>query len=118
MSIAKGEWIINRSGDLFSVATHDEPICDFWQLEEETHNIIVYENAETNAELIAAAPKTKQQRDDLLAACKATKAILQDIASRHIHGSFRRNRVYSDGYEGIDILEVEIAKAEKQGTLP
>ena len=70
MEHTKGKWEIQEYSGLFAIGTHDDSICKLWELEEETHNRLAFENAQANARLIAAAPETKQQRDDLLAACK------------------------------------------------
>ena len=41
-------------------------------------------HAEAHARFIAAAPKTKRQRDKLLEACKEAKALLYEVAEMNI----------------------------------
>jgi len=50
---------------------------------------------------------------DLLAACEATKNILEDINFRHSNKkSFHNNRIAADSSTGIEILINAIAKAK------
>ena len=68
MSISKGIWKIDFDKESklpISISTNCNNICSF------SNTCHLYPSKlEDNAQLIAAAPETKQQRDDLLAALK------------------------------------------------
>ena len=96
------KWEIQEHGGLFAIGTYDDTICKLWELEEETHNKLGFENAEANAYLIAAAP-------DLLAACKR---MLGSMGCDELNNG----RVFDDDLrkEVKEAAKQAIAKAEKE----
>ncbi len=63
----EGKLIINYNQDRYSIGTCEDPVCDFWQLQEETHDFTIYENAEANAKEFL---RRWNSQPALLAACK------------------------------------------------
>ena len=50
MERTKGKLEVQNNGDLFAIGTYDDAICKLWELEEETHHKLEFENAKANAE--------------------------------------------------------------------
>jgi len=102
----KGEWTAEKNRK-----RRGENDIDTYSIEAEGKTIAYVGTCgsignEVNARLIAAAP-------DLLAACEATKNILEDINFRHSNKkSFHNNRIAADSSTGIEILINAIAKAK------
>lgn len=79
----KGKWeVINTSGRELGVRNEDGFICflpvPFKYADQEERYKEEMEEYQANAELIAAAPKTAQQRDDLLAASEQAIKLLKE----------------------------------------
>ena len=67
MGITEGEWVVIDSGGRVMLKAVGKPqiICTL-----ETMPLKITREIKANARLIAAAPKIKRQRDELLAACE------------------------------------------------
>ncbi len=67
MSITKGKWEVQSR---FLIVNEDRKIIANLQPVARSDQKTSFDESEANANLIAAAPETKRQRDDLLEACK------------------------------------------------
>ena len=93
MDITQEEWIVIDSGGRVMLKAVGEPqiICTL-----ETVPLKISPKVHSRAELIAAAPETAKQRDELLEACKALVANIQG---------------YQDGTAMACTLDVEVIEA-------
>lgn len=74
MEHTKGKLEVQEYGGLFAIGTHDDAICKLWELEEETHNKLEFENAEANAKRLV---KCWNEREDLVKACEKALNLLR-----------------------------------------
>lgn len=78
-----GPWAVAFETDVYSPSSPDGKLL---VAQTDVSNFIPYVEKAANAQLIAAAPETKAQRDELLAACKAlVEAFTAGTSQQHIY---------------------------------